>query len=167
MSSGSNLHWVDYVVIVGYFALVIAVGIISSIKVVNIQSSYFSIMLAPTKIFVVDFGLLWPLTTALVVTWWSRCCGFSCFRNLCVKAVLMIYDIFIFKQIHFLPRGLPPISWSKLFFNKELSVKIMFLKSEELSVKICFWYQIIITYIYNLNIVYCFVISLERESKIL
>ena len=59
MATVSNLHWVDYVVIVGYFALVIAVGIISSIKVVNIQSSYFSIMLAPTKIFVVDFGLLW------------------------------------------------------------------------------------------------------------
>ena len=71
MSSGSNLHWVDYVVIVGYFALVIAVGIISSIKVVviiiivissikvvNIQSSYFSIMLAPIKIFVVDFCIL-------------------------------------------------------------------------------------------------------------
>ena len=58
MSSGSNLHWVDYVVIVGYFALVIAVGIISSIKVVNIQSSYFSIMLAPIKIFVVDFRIL-------------------------------------------------------------------------------------------------------------
>ena len=33
MATGSNLHWVDYVVIVGYFALVIAVGIISSIKV--------------------------------------------------------------------------------------------------------------------------------------
>ena len=33
MASGSNLHWVDYVVIVGYFALVIAVGIISSMKV--------------------------------------------------------------------------------------------------------------------------------------
>ena len=35
MTSGSNLHWVDYVVIVGYFAVVIAVGIISSIKVDN------------------------------------------------------------------------------------------------------------------------------------
>ena len=33
MATVSNLHWVDYVVIVGYFALVIAVGIISSIKV--------------------------------------------------------------------------------------------------------------------------------------
>ena len=40
MSSGSNLHWVDYVVIVGYFALVIAVGIISSIKVVVIIISF-------------------------------------------------------------------------------------------------------------------------------
>ena len=59
MATVSNLHWVDYVVIVGYFALVIAVGIISSIKVVNIQSSYFSIMLAPIKIFVVDFRILW------------------------------------------------------------------------------------------------------------
>ena len=58
MATVSNLHWVDYVVIVGYFALVIAVGIISSIKVVNIQSSYFSIMLAPIKIFVVDFRIL-------------------------------------------------------------------------------------------------------------
>ena len=34
MATESNLHWVDYVVIVGYFALVIAVGIISSMKVV-------------------------------------------------------------------------------------------------------------------------------------
>ena len=38
MATGSNLHWVDYVVIVGYFALVIAVGIISSIKVFIIFS---------------------------------------------------------------------------------------------------------------------------------
>ena len=68
MATVSNLHWVDYVVIVGYFALVIAVGIISSIKVVviiissikvvNIQSSYFCIMLAPIKIIVVDLRIL-------------------------------------------------------------------------------------------------------------
>ena len=33
MSTSSNLHWVDYAVIIGYFAVVIAVGIFSSIKV--------------------------------------------------------------------------------------------------------------------------------------
>ena len=36
MAAGSTLHWVDYVVIIGYFALVIAVGIISSLKVLFI-----------------------------------------------------------------------------------------------------------------------------------
>ena len=41
MATESNLHWVDYVVIVGYFALVITVGIISSMKVVV---SFFVIM---------------------------------------------------------------------------------------------------------------------------
>ena len=38
MSTSSNLHWVDYAVIIGYFAVVIAVGIFSSIKVFPLNS---------------------------------------------------------------------------------------------------------------------------------
>ena len=55
----------------------------------------------------VDFGLfdhLWPDYSDHVVV---KYCGFLYFQNQWVKTFLMICNMSIFKQIHFLPRGSP------------------------------------------------------------
>ena len=56
----------------------------------------------------VDFGLIfWPLMTTLLWSRGGKILRFLYFRNQWVKTVLMICNMFIFKQFHFLPCGSP------------------------------------------------------------